>query len=53
MLALLRAFAEAYERAMERYRAGEACVFPRGTWKMVRLFNVPVEGGADPPAVAA
>ena len=53
MLALLRAFQEDYERAMERYRAGEPCVFPRGTWKMVRLFNVPVEGGADPPAVAA
>ncbi|RMH53893.1 MAG: hypothetical protein D6685_15335 [Bacteroidetes bacterium] len=52
-LAVLRAFHADYERSMERHRAGEPCVFPRGTWKMVRLFNVPVEGGADPPAEAA
>ena len=53
MRGVLEAFAEAYERALSKYRAGEPAVFPRGTWKMVRLFHVPVEGGADPPAAAA
>ncbi len=53
MLTMLKAFRESYRCALEKYCAGEECVFPWGTWKMRVLFGVSVESQADPPAVAA
>ena len=53
MIALLRAFRAAYKCALEKYREGEDCVFPEGTWKMYRVYGAKVEGQNDPPARAA
>lgn len=52
MVALLRAFRADYLCALQKHCAGEACVFPEGTWKMRVLFGVKVVG-SDPPATRA
>ena len=49
MLTRLRAFREAYARALQQFRTCLAAVFPGGTWRLCRTLNL-ASGPAPTPA---
>jgi hypothetical protein len=49
MLARLRAFREAYAKALNKLKKGLSAIFPGGTWQLCRTLNLPA-GPAPCPA---